>query len=82
MKCEIKFVDGSDKVFVEIPQEFSKAIGCAPGQNLYGYAIGSEGIWLSPEECPQASEFLTALNELQRATKDAHAAVEDALRVR
>jgi hypothetical protein len=44
MKCEIKFVDGSDKVFVKIPQEFSKAIGCAPGQNLYGYVIGSEGI--------------------------------------
>jgi hypothetical protein len=79
MRCEIKLIDGSDKVSIEIPIELPEAIGCAPGQALYAYAIGSEGIWLSPGECPQASEFLVALNELQKATKDAHAAVKGAL---
>ena len=82
MKCEIKLMDRSDKVSVEIPVELSMAVGCLPGQHLYAYAIGSEGIWLSSEECPQASEFLTALSELQKAAKDAHAAVNDALGTR
>ena len=78
-KCEVKAADSDGKIFVEIPREMLSSVGVEVGQKLYAYAIGSEGIWLSIGKCPSEEEFLIVLGELERVTKEAHAAVDSAV---
>ena len=77
--CQIQLRRSGDKVVAEIPIDVVSAMGWSGDQTLYLINLDDLGVLLSDAEGTKIREIEAALEELERANKRAHQAVNSAL---
>lgn len=77
--CQIQLHRSGDKVVAEIPADVVSAMGWSDDQTLQLIKLDDFGVLLSEIEHSEIQEIEAVLEELERATRDAHQTVNEAL---
>jgi hypothetical protein len=77
--CHIQLRKMDDKVVAEIPTDVVSAMSWSEDQTLQLINLDHFGVLLSDIECSEIEEIEVILEELKRATREAHQAVNSAL---
>lgn len=77
--CQIQLHRSGDKVVAEIPADVISAMGWSDDQTLQVIKLDDLGVWLTDISGSEIEEIEAVLGELERATREAHQAVNSSL---